>query len=101
MEKSNLKRTLLIAVIVSIVFVSIPILAQIYIEGKLFTGSNYLDTTTIDFFGSLIAVFFIIEGFSRMILYPNASLRAQATRILRVGIGFSILSLHIIPFLSR
>ena len=64
-------------------------------------GCSYLDPVTIDLLAFGIAVFLVFEGIYRINEHKNMGLKKQFTRIVRVGIGCAIITLHVLQFLYK
>jgi hypothetical protein len=76
-------------------------LIQLNGQNQITEKCSYLDPWIIDLLAFLAALFLIIEGFTKIIKHPNASIKRQFTRIIRIIFGCSILTLHIIQFLHK
>ena len=100
-NQSNLRRTLIYTSIISLVVIFSVSFIQIFGQSKIAIGCSYLDPITIDFLAFLAALFLVVEGFARIIEHPHASLKHQATRIIRISFGFAILTLHLIQFIHK
>ena len=96
----NYKKTLITIFIFSIISIIIAIIVQLKGQSSV-NGCSYLDPITIDILAFTASLFLIIEGTARIIEHPNASLKRQFTRIIRVSAGFAILSLHIMQFVHK
>lgn len=59
---------------------------------------SYIDKEITDILAVSMALFLIIEGLYRMIEHKDYDLKYQLTRILQVGIGGAIITLHIMQF---
>lgn len=101
MKESNLKKTLIVTFIISLIVIISVALIQLYGQSKIVSGCSYLDPITIDLLAFLAALFLVIEGFARIIEHPHASLSRQTTRIIRIAFGFAIVTLHIIQFMHK
>ncbi len=98
----NLHKTLLFTIIFSLVIVIIVVCVQLSGSEALNNARcSYFDPITIDILAFIAAIFLVIEGFVRIFEHPNASLKQQFTRMLRIAFGFSILTLHIIQFFYK
>ncbi|MFA5855888.1 MAG: hypothetical protein WC867_00895 [Candidatus Pacearchaeota archaeon] len=62
---------------------------------------NSQDPIIVDILSFIVAIFLTVEGFCRIIEHPNATLKRQFTRIIRVGFGFTIFSLHMIHSINK
>jgi len=100
-EESKLRKTLIVTIIVCLLVIGVVTWVQIYGQNQIATGCSYLDPITIDLLAFFAALFLVIEGFARIIEHPNASLKRQLTRIMRIAFGCAILTLHTIQFLHK
>lgn len=98
----NIHKTLLFTFALVVFAVSITLYVQLTGENELnsFTCS-YLDPITIDLLALIVAVFLIIEGMFRIFEHPQASLKRQFTRPIRIAIGSAIITIHILQFLHK
>ena len=105
MKKKNNKRSLAKALIVAIVFSVIVIIlvlsVQLNGQSKIIGRCSYLDPWIIDLLAFSAALFLTVEGFARICEHPSASIKRQLTRMIRIALGCSILTLHIIQFLHK
>ncbi len=62
---------------------------------------SYLDPIVIDIFALIFGLFLVIEGLAGIYEHPSASSKRQFTRIVRVAMGFAILTLHIMQFVHK
>ena len=99
-KNNKLKETLIVTFVFSTILIIISILVQIRGQNSVY-GCSYLDPILIDILAFSASLFLIIEGLARIIEHPNASLKRQLTRILRVAMGFAILTLHIMQFVHK
>ncbi len=100
-ESKNLQRTLIFTIFFCVLATSIIVWIQLYGESKIVSKCSYLDPMTIDFLAFLAAVFLVIEGFARILEHPNASMKRQTTRIVRIVFGCTIIAIHVIQFLHK
>jgi hypothetical protein len=100
-EREQLRRTLYITLIFSFLTIILAIYIQNIGNGEVGFACSYLDPITIDILAFLAGIFFVIEGLARIYEHPSASLKRQFTRILRIGAGFAILTLHIMQFIHK
>ncbi|MDP1729165.1 MAG: hypothetical protein Q8L27_03120 [archaeon] len=101
MKKGNLINTLVVTSVICLVVVIFVVYIQLFGQNSITVGCSYLDPITIDLLAFLAALFLVIEGFARIIEHPNATLKLQATRIIRIAFGCAILTLHIIQFIHK
>ena len=100
----NIHRALLLTL--GICLFAIVLTSYVQLTGEEALGDNaafcsYLDPLLIDILAIGIALFLIIEGFARIFEHPQATLKRQFTRFLRVGIGFAILTIHVLQFMHK
>lgn len=100
-RNKNFRNNLWITFILCIVVVAIVTWVQLTGQNKVSSGCSYLDPITIDILAFLAAIFLIIEGFIRMTINFNESLKKQFSRIIRIVFGFCILTLHIMQFFHK
>ncbi|MDD5193358.1 MAG: hypothetical protein PHF67_02110 [Candidatus Nanoarchaeia archaeon] len=100
-KERGLKKTLILAIVVSIITIITAIIIQLSGQSKITEKCSYLDPWIIDLLAFSTALFLVIEGFARIIEHPHSSIKRQLTRIIRIAFGFSILTLHIIQFLHK
>lgn len=100
-ESKSLKKTLIFSFVSCLVIVLIVTFVQLYGQSKILEACSYLDPAIIDYLAFFAALFLVVEGFARILEHPNASLKRQFTRVLRVVLGFAIITLHIIQFLHK
>ena len=97
---NNLKKTLLTTFISS--FLAVILATSVQLNGQRSTnGCSYLDPILIDILAFLASIFLIVEGLARIYEHPNATIKRQLTRIIRIMAGFGILALHIIQFIHK
>lgn len=97
----NLHKTLLFALILSLIAASMTLYLQLTLEDLIKQKCSYLDPAIIDGLAFLVTLFLIIEGLIRIFEHPNASLKRQLTRTIRIAIGFAILIIHIQHLLHK
>lgn len=99
MEK--FQKTLTFTIIFSFIVIVLAIFVQLKGESQITFSCSYLDPVTIDILAFLASIFLIVEGVARISEHKNASIKRQFTRILRIGIGFAVLTLHIMQFVHK
>mgnify|MGYP001599182605 FL=1 len=100
-DYKNLKRTLIVTVIVCLAVSATVYIVQTYGNSDLKINCSYLDPITMDFFAFFAGLFLFIEGFARIFEHPDASLKRQFTRIIRISFGVGLLTLHIMQFIHK
>ena len=100
-DYKNLKRTLSFTILLSLIAVSVVVFVQLNAEEDLVISCSYFDPIIIDILAFIVAIFLVIEGFARIIEHPSATLKRQFTRSIRIAIGFTIMSLHIIQYFHK
>ena len=96
----NLNKTLLFTLGLVIVVVIFAYFMQSNQQNSV-NGCSYLDPFTVDILAFSIAIFLVIEGLARIFEHPNASLKRQLTRPLRIAIGAAIITIHIMQFIHK
>ena len=84
-----------------ILVIIVALFVQLKGQSFLSKGCSYLDPVTIDLLAFGVAVFLVIEGIYRINEHKNMGLKKQFTRIVRVGIGCAIITLHVLQFLHK
>ncbi len=100
-EEHRLRKTLIFTAVLSFLVVISVAYIQLYGQNKITAGCSYLDPITIDLLAFFGALFLVIEGFIRIVEHGNASIKRQFTRIIRIAMGFTLLTLHIIQFIHK
>ncbi len=100
-KKNKLKTTLLFTLVLSLMTIALAITVQLKGESSVKIDCSYLDPITIDILAFIAGLFLIIEGFFRIYEHPNASLKSQFTRCIRVAGGCALLTLHILQFVHK
>jgi membrane protease YdiL (CAAX protease family) len=101
MVSERFKITLEVTLGIIIIVILIAFLTQYYGEDKLNQQCSYLDPIMIDFLAFIVAIFLIIEGFYKIFKNKQQGYKKQILRIIRIGIGFAILTLHTMQFLHK
>lgn len=97
----NLTKTLIFTLILCSICASVSVYVQLDGWEKVGIKCSYLDPVLIDLLAFLFAIFLIIEGIARIIEHHQASLRRQLTRSIRIAIGISIVTIHIMQFIHK
>lgn len=97
----NFRKTFFICIILCFFIVVIVGFVQYTGQSKVNEGCSYLDPITIDILAFGAALFLIIEGFFKIIKNFNASLKNQATRIVRIMLGCSIIVIHVLQIMHK
>ena len=84
-----------------IIIILIALFIQLNGQNLLPQKCSYLDPITIDLLAFIVGIFLVIEGIYRINEHKNMGLRKQFTRIIRVGIGCTIITLHVLQFLHK
>ena len=96
----NFHRTLAFLIILSIL--AIVIAGGIQKNGERNVGScSYLDPIEVDILAFLVGLFLVIEGFFRFYECKGRSLKKNLTRIMRIMVGFAILTIHTLQFIHK
>jgi hypothetical protein len=99
MKKSSL--TISITIVLSVIMIFLVAMLQFYGQSKISQQCSYLDPIYIDILAFFAGLFLVIEGFISIISKNDDSLIKQSSRIIRVLLGFSIITLHIIQFIHK
>ena len=91
----------MVTIIFSVTVMLIAIFVQLNGESEIILKCSYLDPITIDILAFFGSIFLIVEGIARISEHKSASIKRQFTRILRVGLGFVILTLHTMQFIHK
>lgn len=97
----NYTKIKIYTLIFCIFIIIIALFVQLKGQNLISQGCSYLDPITIDLLAFGIAVFLVIEGIYRINEHKNMGIKKQFTRIIRVGIGCAIITLHVLQFLHK
>ena len=97
----NYTKIKLYTLIFCILIIILVLFVQLKRQNFLSKGCSYLDPITIDLLAFGVAVFLVIEGIYRINEHKNMGVKKQFTRIVRVGIGCAIITLHVLQFLYK
>lgn len=99
-KNTNLFRTLSVTILLSLGCIAIAFTIQN--QANLSVNScSYLDPISVDIFATIFAIFLICEGFWDILRYKDYVLKRQFTKSIRVGLGFAILTIHIMQFIHK
>jgi len=101
MVSRKLKLTLEISLVTIIMVIIIAFLTQYYGENKLNQQCSYLDPIIVDILAFTVAIYLVVEGFFKIFKNKQQTYKRQFLRIMRIGIGFAILTLHIMQFMHK
>ncbi len=101
MALSRFDKTRIVLITLCIIIIIVAFFIQIYGQSSISTACSYLDPITIDILAFIAALFLIIEGSFAIYNHKNLGLKRQIYRIIRIGIGFAILTLHAMQFLHK
>jgi len=99
-DNPNLRKTFQTTLVFSLMFSVGAFLIQSR-ANKLTSACSYLDPITIDIVAVLFGLFLVIEGWADIYRHRFSAIREQWTKSIRVGIGISILIIHIMQFLHK
>lgn len=97
----NIHKTILVTLILAVIVISFASIVQLTGQDSLEISCSYFDPPLIDYLAFAIALFLIIEASIRIYEHKKDSLKRQSTRIIRILIGCSITTLHVIQFLHK
>lgn len=96
--KSDFNKTILITIIIAIIFILASVYIQLTATSKLEVQCSYFDPITVDILAFIGASFLIVEGFIRISANKNKPFKTQLSRMLRISLGFSTLTFHLVQF---
>jgi hypothetical protein len=96
----NIHRTLIFALSVIVVISVLTFYMQLTQQESV-NGCSYLDPIIVDILAFSVAVFLVIEAFARIFEHPSASIKRQFTRLIRIGIGTAIITIHVMQFIHK
>ena len=97
----QVNKTFMLILVLCLVAMTIVAIVQLNGESQVSKGCSYLDPPIIDFLAFLAALFLIIEGLFRVVEHKDDNIKKQFTRVLRILLGCTILTLHIMQFLHK
>ena len=99
-KNTNFFKTLLVTYLISLggIFVAFTIQYQ---ANRSVSGCSYLDPISVDIWATILAIFLILEGFWDIFKHKHYLLKDQFTKSIRVGLGFAILTIHIMQFIHK
>lgn len=100
-ENSNLRKTIILAIILCMAIIVFVGYIQLYGQSTIISKCSYLDPIAIDLLAFVAALFLFFEGVIKIFKHPNATIKNQLTRVLRVAFGCAIMTLHIIQFFYK
>ena len=106
MEKKNsnkiaLKRVLIFTISVSVIVAILINLVQYYGASKITQNCSYLDPITIDLLAFVAGIFLVVEGYYKIIIDNNRTIKNNLTRVIRITAGTTIFILHIVQFIHK
>jgi hypothetical protein len=99
-QKKNFKKTILFTFVLSLTAMAVSAWIQIKGQNGL-NNCSYFDPMIIDFAAFSASLFLIIEGLIGIFKHRSFSISNQFARIIRVSMGFAILTLHIIQIFHK
>jgi hypothetical protein len=72
-----------------------------YQANRSVSSCSYLDPISVDIWATVFAIFLILEGFLDISNHKHFPLKKQFTKSIRVGLGFSILTIHVMQFIYK
>lgn len=97
----QIHKTISATIILCLFMMVIVAIVQARGENILDKKCSYLDPLLIDFLAFCVAIFLVGEGLARIFEHKNASIKRQFTRILRIMIGFAILTVHVMQVIYK
>jgi len=99
-QGKNFRETMFCTLGLSLIAIVVSAWIQTKAENRI-DSCSYLDPVIIDFVAFLAGLFLVAEGLIGIFKHKSSSINNQLARIIRVSIGFAILTLHIIQFLHK
>ena len=99
-DAQNLRKTLQVTFVFSLICSAGAFMIQSQ-ANKATNACSYLDPITIDIVAFLFGVFLLSEGLHDIFSHRMSRVKEQWARSFRVGIGCSILVIHIMQFLHK
>jgi len=100
MHVDRLKRTFLVAFTLSFLTSLIVYIVQSH-SNAVTDSCSYLDPIVIDILAFCAGTFLIVESTVDIFKHKNSMVRCQLTRCVRMALGFSILTIHILQFIHK
>jgi len=101
MKLKQIHKTLIVTLVLSLIVIIAAALIQINAQNQLVIRCSYIDPIIIDFLAFSAGLFLVIEGLARIYEHKPASFKRQLTRMIRIALGFAILTLHIMQFIHK
>jgi len=99
-KNTNLFQTLLVTCLLSFGCILIAFNIQ-YQANHSVNSCSYLDPIAVDIWAMIFAIFLIFEGLTDIFIHKSYSLKNQFMKSIRVGLGFAILTVHIMQFIYK
>ncbi len=97
----NSTKTTWMTSILSVISIITIFFVQLRQQDKLTLKCSYLDPFLIDVFALSGGLFLVIEGIYKMVKEKDINPKMQITRALRITLGISILTIHIMQVLYK
>ena len=98
---TNINKTIIFTTTLSILSVIGTLIIQLRGQNNVEKGCSYLDPILIDIMAFLVTLFLIIEGIYSIFKNKEEPLKNQITRSIRIAIGLTILTIHILQFIHK
>jgi hypothetical protein len=96
----SLYRTLLVTCLFSLGCIFVAFMIQNQANHSV-TSCSYLDPISVDILATIFAFFLISEGLFDIFRCKHYPLKSQLTKSIRVGLGFAILTIHVMQFIHK
>ena len=97
----NINKTIIFTTTISILSVIGTLIIQLRGQNNVEKGCSYLDPVLIDILAVIVTLFLIIEGSYSIFKNKEEPLKNQITRSVRIAIGLTILTVHILQFIHK
>ena len=101
MALTHWEKTKIFTFALAVAAIGIALFFQIRADKDLLINCSYLDPVTVDVLAFFAASFLILEGVYRLYEHRYATFSKQFTRAIRIALGCSILTLHVMQFLHK
>ncbi len=94
-------QSIILTIVLSLIVILFDIYLQIYQVSNIYEKCSYLDPWIVDLLAFGVGIFLVIDGFCSIIKNKADPIVKNYSRIIRILIGISILTLHVLQFLHK
>ncbi|MBR9705603.1 hypothetical protein GOV14_01070 [Candidatus Pacearchaeota archaeon] len=95
------EKSRIVLITVSLCVIVFTFFMQSYQQGGVDSACSYLDPWIVDALAFSVAIFLVLEGVYRIAKHKNVSITRQVSRVIRVGIGLAIITIHTMQVLHK